>query len=153
MHCQNNRSVISMCRNVLDVNKQYRNMVSRFDRNCNRIITERKLCRTGTENTTTLAKFWLKSRFCCTNILHALIDNAVHCTSGEGGMWEILVVTNMKKQPEKSGMTRLVHFCSNCKMTFRKVTPTSKFVNGKKFWQVQMTPWHMPSPILVHFAP
>ena len=73
-------------------------------------ITERKICRTGTGNTTTLAKFWSKSRFFGTNILHALIDNAVHCTSGEGGMWEILVVTNMKKQPEKSGMTDLVLF-------------------------------------------
>ena len=38
-------------------------------------------------------------------------------------------------------------------MTFRKVTPAAKLVNRKKFWQVQMTPWHMPSSIWMHFAP
>ena len=43
-------------------------------------------------------------------------------------------------------------FCSKCKMTFRKVTPTAKIVNGKKFWQAQMTPWHVPSSIWVHFG-
>ena len=43
-----------------------------------------------------------KITFFCTTILHALIDNAVQCNSGEGGMWKILMVTNMESLPEKS---------------------------------------------------
>ena len=84
----------------------------------------------GYDNTSII---WIKITFFCTNILHALPDNAVQCSSGEGGIWEILVLTNMKLLREKSISFDLVLFSANGGMTFGKVTPATKLVNEKKF--------------------
>ena len=75
----------------------------------------------------------IKITFFGTIILHALPDNAVQCSSGERGIWEILVLTNMKLLREKSISFDLVLFSANGGMTFGKVTPATKLVNEKKF--------------------
>ena len=95
----------------------------------------------------------MKITFFCTIILHALPVNAVQCGSGEGGKWEILVLTNMKSLPEKSMKISLVHFWVNWKMTFGKVTPGAWIVNEQKFWQAPLGPWHVLSWIWVFSGP
>ena len=62
----------------------------------------------------------IKITFFGTIILHALPDNAVQCSSGERGIWEILVPTNMKSLLEKSKNFSLVHFAANGRWPLEK---------------------------------
>ena len=89
---------------------QYRNTMARFDRNSSRIDHWKENMQNWDRKYNNYDLILTKITFFCTILLHVLIDNAVQCNSGEEGMWEIVVLRNMKKQPEKSGMTDLVLF-------------------------------------------
>ena len=84
------------------------------------LTTERRIYRIRIENTTTVTK--MDQNHVCLHYYPPCIlsDNTVQCSSGEGEMWEMLVLTNMISLRNKSKSSKSVHSSVNARSPSEK---------------------------------